>query len=289
MSSTRPRRRPPAPEVLFVWEQRRQDLADILAADPGRLRWVQFRRVGIPGSTLDLFRAFPRVQLTNGSGASGIAVAEHALATLLALYKGLPRLYDAQRQHTWLEFPAAELHGQTACIIGLGDIGRSIARLLRPFGVRLLGVRRTPRAVPEVDETHTVDALGALLERSSIVILAAPLTPASQHLLGEPELQRLPAGAYLINVGRAGVVDTAALTRALQTGHLAGAGLDVFDAEPLAADSPLWSLPNVIVTPHSSAHTQPTDDRSVQLFLDNLDRFRRGEPLHSRLDLGLGY
>jgi phosphoglycerate dehydrogenase-like enzyme len=222
------------------------------------------------------------VRLTNGSGASGIAVAEHALALLLALVKRLPELHESQRTHAWKhEFFATELYGRTACVIGLGDVGRSVARLLKAFGVHLLGVRRSAQPVSEVDETHTVDALGSVLERSSIAILAPALTPATQHLVGAVELARLPAGALVINVGRGAVLDEAALIAALVSGHLGGAGLDVLVDEPPPPDSPLWDLPNVIITPHSAAHTGATDDRSVELFLDNLSRLRRGVALRS--------
>jgi phosphoglycerate dehydrogenase-like enzyme len=279
-----------APEVLFVWQQRRQELAAVLASHGNRLRWVHFRRVGIGAPILQLFDAFPGVQLTNGSGASGIAVAEHVLAVLLALYKRLPEAYDNQRRRAWArEFNVSELHQQTACIIGLGDIGRNVARVLRPFGVRLLGVRRQAEAVEEVDETHTSETFLRALDLSNIVILAAPLTPDTRHLIDAAALQRLRRGAYLINVGRGALVNEADLIDALRSGQLAGAALDVFAEEPLPSESPLWTVPNVIVTPHSSAHTQPTDDRSVQLFLANLERFRRGETLLSRMDRDLSY
>ena len=266
------------PEVVFVWAQRRDVLVDLLDRSGPALRWVHFRRVGIPDSTLKLFDAFPRVQVTTGSGASGVAVAEHALALLLALLKRLPELSERQRQHTWeREFPASDLHGQTACIVGVGDVGVHVARLLRAFGVRTLGVRRRAAGVAEVDETYAVDGLSGALERSTVLVLAATLTPETRHLIGAAELGRLPAGALVINVGRGAVLDEPALVAALQRGHVAGAGLDVLEEEPLPGDSPLWDLPNVIVTPHSAAHTQGTDDRSVGLFLSRLERFRRGD------------
>ena len=271
-----------APEVLFVWAQRRTDLADLVAEHGSRLRWVHFRRVGIPESTVRLFDPFPHIQLTNGSGASGIAVAEHAIALLLALFKRLPTLRESQQRHEWpREFPAFELYGHTVGIVGLGDVGLSVARLLRPFGVRLLGVRRRPESVAEVDETFTTEALGDVLARCSILILAPPLTGATRHMIGAAELAQLPTGAYIINVGRGATVDEAALIAALRDGGLAGAGLDVLEDEPLAADSPLWDMPNVIITPHSAAHTEGTDDRSVLLFLDNLQRFCEARPLLS--------
>ena len=270
------------PDVLFLWAQWRDVLADILARHGQNVKWVHFRRVGIGESMLSLLRPFRHVQLSNGSGASGIAVAEHAVGLLLALLKRLPELHEYQRGHSWRHnFSAAELHGQTACVVGLGDVGRTVACLLRAFGVRVLGVRRTSEAVAEVDETYPVEALGRVLERATILVLAPALTPATHQLVGTAELARLPAGALVINVGRGAVLDEAALIAALQSGHLGGAGLDVLVNEPLPPDSPLWDMPNVMITPHSAAHTDATDDRSVELFLDNLNRFRRGDSLRS--------
>ncbi len=269
-------------DVLFVWAQQRPVLAEILARDGAHLRWVHFRRVGIGASIVSLFQTHPHIQLTNGSGASGIAVAEHALALLLALLKRLPELGERQREHRWAhEFSAAELHGHTACIVGLGDVGLSLARILRPCGVRLLGVRRRREPVAEVDETYVVEELGDVLERCSILILAPTLNPSTQHLVGAEQLARLPRGALVINVGRGAVVDEAALIAALRDGHIGGAGLDVVEEEPLAPESPLWDMPNVMVTPHSAAHTEATDDRAVELFLENLERLRRGQVLRS--------
>jgi phosphoglycerate dehydrogenase-like enzyme len=271
-----------SPDVLFVWAQRRPVLADILARDGAHLKWVHFRRVGIGASIVSLFETHPRIQLSNGSGASGIAVAEHALALLLALVKRLPELGERQREHRWAhEFSVTELRGRTACIVGLGDVGLSVARLLRPFGVRLLGVRRQREPVAEVDETFGVQDLGDVLERCSVLVLAPTLNPSTQHLVGADELGRLPSGALVINVGRGAVVDETALILALRSGQLGGAGLDVTEEEPLAPESPLWDMPNVIVTPHSGAHTEATDDRAVQLFLENLERLRSGQALRS--------
>ena len=274
-----------APDALFVWAQRRSDLADLVAEHGHHLRWVHFRRVGIPAPTVQLFEPYPHIALSNGSGASGIAVAEHALALLLALLKRFPTLSESQRRHAWpREFPAFELHGRTVGIVGLGDVGRSVARVLRPFGVTLLGVRQRPEPVPEVDETFTSDRLAEVLRRCSIVILAPPLNARTRHMIGAAQLAELPAGAYLINVGRGATVDEAALIDALRAGRLAGAGLDVLEDEPPAPDSPIWDMPDVIVTPHSAAHTEATDDRSVRLFLENLDRLREGRPLLSPMN-----
>jgi phosphoglycerate dehydrogenase-like enzyme len=263
------------PQVLFVWDYQRQALADVISQYAPHLRWAHFRRVGVPEAVLTLFSPYPHIRLSNGSGASGIAVAEHALALLLALVKRLPELQEHQRNRAWRhDFSAAELHGQTACVVGLGDVGRHTARLLRAFGVHVVGVRRTAEPVDEVDETLSIDQLPAALERASILVLAPALTASTKGLIGAAELARLPAGALVINIGRGAVLDEPALVAALRGGHLAGAGLDVLAQEPPAPDSPLWDLPNVLLTPHSAAHTEATDDRSVELFLEKLQRFQ---------------
>src|SRR5262249_52970772 len=147
--------------------------------------------------------------------------------------------------------------------------------------VRLLGVRRRREQVAEVDETYAVEDLGDVLRRCNFLVLAPTLNPSTHHLVGADELARLPSGALVINIGRGAVLDEVALISALRSGHLGGAGLDVVEEEPLPAESPLWDMPNVIVTPHSAAHTEATDDRAVQLFLENLERLRRGEALQS--------
>jgi phosphoglycerate dehydrogenase-like enzyme len=273
------------PEVVFVWEYQRAELAALLAEHGDQVRWVHFRRVGIPPDVLRLFEPYPQVVLTNGSGASGVAVAEHALALMLALAKRLRELFEDQRQRTWERgFEVAELRGQTACVVGLGDVGGNIVRLLRALGMHCIGVRRQLRRVEEVDETVTSVSEPGVLERSRWLILAASLSDATRGMIGARELARLPRGSYVVNVGRGPLVDETALIEALRNGHLAGAGLDVVATEPLAAESALWSMPNVIVTPHAAAHTPETDDRSVDIFLHKLERFRRGEELPNRID-----
>ena len=278
-----------APAAMLAWAQNRAAIAAALARHP-TIRWVHFRRVGLVPAVVRLFDDLPAITVTTGSGASGPALAEHVLALTLALYKRLPELARRQRERQWpRNFELAELRGATVCIVGLGDIGRSTARVLRPLGVRLLGVRRQPGSVAEVDETHQPPALLDLLRRSQVLVLAAPLVPETFHLIGAPELAALPAGAFVINVGRGDLIDEAALIAALASGHLGGAGLDVVSTEPLPAESPLWMLPNVLVTPHAASHTGPTERRTVDVFLDNLGRFRTGAPLRNVVDRQAGY
>jgi phosphoglycerate dehydrogenase-like enzyme len=272
------------PEVVFVWEYQRAELAALLAKHGEQVRWVHFRRVGVPSEVLRLFDPYPQVVLTNGSGASGVAVAEHALALMLALAKRLPEVFEDQRERRWQRgFEVAELRGRTACVVGLGDVGGNVARLLGALGMHCVGVRRELRDLDDVDETYTSVAEPGVLERSQWLILAASLTEATRGMIGARELARLPRGSCVVNVGRGQLIDEPALIEALRSGHLAGAGLDVVATEPLPAESALWSMPNVIITPHAAAHTPETDDRSVDIFLDKLECFRRGEELPNQI------
>jgi phosphoglycerate dehydrogenase-like enzyme len=182
-----------------------------------------------------------------------------------------------------------ELRGRTAGVVGLGDLGGSIAQALAAFGVHVLGVRRVPRPAPHVERVFARNQLDELLSLLDILVLAAPLTGDTQQLIGRDELARLPEGAFLVNVGRGELVDESALIDALGSGHLAGAALDVFQTEPLPADSPLWHLPNVFISPHCADNTPQSLERAMEIFLDNLDRFRHGAPLRNVVDRTLGY
>jgi phosphoglycerate dehydrogenase-like enzyme len=166
-------------------------------------------------------------------------------------------------------------------VVGLGPIGREIARLLKALGLRVIGVRRSAEAVAPCDETLTYAQMRSALPRVDWLILACPLTDVTRGLVDEAALAALPRGARLLNVSRGAVVDEGALIRALESGRLAGAYLDVFTREPLEADSPLWTLPNVIVSPHSSSYSQGYGDRVGEIFLDNLARWRDGLPLRN--------
>jgi D-2-hydroxyacid dehydrogenase (NADP+) len=248
-----------------------------------RLRWLHVFNVGVdhPIYAEMLERG---VRLTTSAGSTAIPIAHTAIMGLLALARGLPHWYAAQRDRRWDPVRAEpcprDLPGQTLVIVGLGSIGAEIARLARALGLRVIGVRRSPRRPGDpVDELHPPDALPALAARCDWLVLACPLTPETRGLVDAALIGRLPSGARLINVARGEIVDERALTAALERGHLAGAYLDVFEQEPLPPDSPLWRLPNVLVTPHNSAIASGNDDRVLEIFLGNLARWRRGEPL----------
>ncbi len=275
-------------DAAFGWEPDVPAVLALVSQHPS-LPWVHMRWAGIPRPLLDGLAPYPATVLTNGSGAHGPAMAETVLGMILAHYKAHTALRAAQARAEWFPQPMKELRGRTAGVVGLGDLGGSIAQALAAFGVHVLGVRRVPRPAPHVERVFGPNQLDELLPQLDILVLAAPLTGDTRQLIGRDELARLPESAFLVNVGRGELVDESALIDALDSGHLAGAALDVFQTEPLPADSPLWRHPNVFVSPHCADNTPQSLERAMAIFLDNLDRFRRGAPLRNVVDRTLGY
>lgn len=266
--------------------------AALLVAAP-RLRWFHAWGAGVDGVLRQPGAIEHDFILTSTSGIHPIQMTEHVLALLLAFARRLPDAMRAQMQHTWRHMENAEvfeLAGKTLLVVGLGTIGRRVAQMAAALGLRVLGVRRTATdAAPGVARVAGIESLPALLPEADFVVLVTPLTPETRGLIGERELRLMKRDAYLINVARGGVVDETALIGALRAGRIAGAGLDVFEQEPLAASSPLWDMPNVIITGHYAGVTPAYDDRAFEVFLDNLRRYRAGQPLRNRVDKHLGY
>jgi phosphoglycerate dehydrogenase-like enzyme len=275
-------------DAAFGWGPDVAGVLALLARHP-TLPWVHLRWAGIPRALLDGLAPYPSTVLTNGSGAHGPAMAETVVGMILAHYKAHSALRAAQARAEWAPQPMQELRGRTAGVIGLGDLGGSIARALAALGVHVLGLRRVPRSTPHVERVFAPDELDQLLARVDVLVIAAPLTSTTRQLIGRAELARLPRGALLVNVGRGELVDEVAMVEALSSGQLGGAALDVFETEPLPADSPLWRLPNVFVSPHCADNTPQSLERAMAIFLDNLDRFRRGASLRNVVDRELGY
>jgi phosphoglycerate dehydrogenase-like enzyme len=212
-------------------------------------------------------------------------LAEFSMLGLLAFAKGLPRLLADKRDHRWDHYPVSELRGATILVLGLGQIGIEVARLASASGMKVLAInRRGTSDSPHVSELRTPDALMALLPRADAVVITLPLTEATGGLLDARAIARMKQGAILVNVGRGGVLDEQALVSALRAGKLAGAALDVFATEPLPADSPLWDLPNVLISPHTAALSLRENERIVRLFADNIERYLAGQPLRNRVD-----
>jgi phosphoglycerate dehydrogenase-like enzyme len=235
-----------------------------------------------------------RIVLTNMRGVHGATIADHVFAMLLALTRDLPYYLDPAQRGTWnRNGSGAEriaLRGRTLLVVGLGGIGSEVARRGKGFGMRVLATRRrsTPPP-PYVDHQGTPDELPELLRQSDVVVLSVPLTDETEGMIGQGELANVKPGAYLVNVARGRVVDTEALVRALEDGHLAGACLDVTDPEPLPPGHPLWAMPNVIITPHVSGRSALTGEQWQALYLENLRRFGAGEPLLNVVDKKAGY
>lgn len=257
-----------------------QRMYDALLAAPA-LRWLHIHSAGADRPVYVQLRE-RGVQVTTSSGANAPVVAQNALLGVLALARRWPQLAAAQREHRWAPLIATglprDLQGQTAVVVGWGPVGREIARLLLALGLRVLVVRRQAGAGEGL--TMVADTqLHEVLPTADWLLLACPLTERTRGLLGARELALLPAHCGLVNVSRGEVVDEEALVAALRGRRIAGAYLDVFAHEPLPADSPLWDLPNVICTPHSAGFSDGNEQRVARMFLDNLERFVRGEPL----------
>jgi phosphoglycerate dehydrogenase-like enzyme len=253
-----------------------------------RLRWVQGTAAGTgeqlkaAGLTRDELK---RVTVTSASGVHVGPLAEFCLLGLLALTKGLPHLRSAQRAHRWDHYPVAELRGATLLVLGLGSIGTEVARLAKAFGMHTLAINRSGTSDSlHVDETHPPQSLHDLLPQIDALVVTLPLTDETAGMLDVKAFELLQPHAILVNVGRGGGVDEPARIGALREQRLAGAVLDVFATEPLPADSPLWDLPNVMLSPHTAALSIHENERLVELFAANLRRYLTGEELVGRID-----
>ncbi|MBI3457747.1 MAG: D-2-hydroxyacid dehydrogenase [Candidatus Rokubacteria bacterium] len=261
--------------------------AESLAAGAPRLRWIQSTNAGVE-DVLPLLP--PGVTLTNASGVHGPKGAEFALAALLMLNHGVPYFVTQQRERRWEQRFTTTIAGKTVAIVGVGRIGAEVARLARRFGLRVLGVRRNARPHRLVDEMYGPRALHKVLPRADFVVVTTPLTPETRSLIGRRELDLLPTQAGLVNLGRGAVIDNEALAEKLARGELRGAVLDVFDEEPLPPDSPLWTTPNLVITPHCAVDDGPQYvPRCLEIFFDNLRRYLAGRPLRNRIDPARGY
>lgn len=247
------------------------------------LRWLHVFNVGVDHPVFAEMLA-RGVRLTTSAGTTAVPIAQTAIAGLLMLARGFPHWLDAQRRNAWEplrgERLPQDLPGRTLCVLGLGAIGGEIARLGQALGMRVIGVRRSPlRPGDPVDEIQPPAALAQVLPRCDWLAIACPLTDDTRGLVDAAMLARLPRGAGLVNIARGEIVDEPALVDALRAGRIGAAYLDVFAAEPLPADSPLWNMPNVIVTPHNSAAAAGNDARVLALFLDNAARWLAGRDL----------
>lgn len=256
-----------------------------------RLRWIHSAAAGVDRVTTPVVRERGLV-VTNARGVFSRPIAEYVVMMSLAIARRLPQLLELQRERTWQPLRGRELSELTIGIVGYGSIGVELARLLHPFGCRVLATRRHPeRGAAEATnvDLHGLDQLDEMLRASDIVVIAAPLTDETAGLIGAEQLAQMRESAWLINIARGRLIDEIALRRALAAGWIGGAVLDVFSEEPLSPDSPLYDTPNVVITPHTSWASDRVAERTVDLFIENLRAFRAGEPMRNIVDLAAGY
>ncbi len=275
------------------------NLPDDLLERAPKLRWLQY-----PGAGIDRLRALKllapgsRVIVTSASGIHETQISEYIIGSMLVFNRSWPELVHLQDRHIW---PAQsdndrlrqlELANATLGIVGLGHIGRRTAKLARAFGMKVLGTHFSARAGdqdPDVDRLYPLDDLHELLSQCDYIVLSVPLTKRTEKMIGEAELRAMRQNAYLINIARGPIIDEDALIRALTEGWIAGAGLDVAVHEPLPPDSPLYTTPNLILTPHISGASEHYNERLADLFAENLRHYRAGQPLLNRYDPQKGY
>lgn len=280
-----------------------------LAAAP-RLRWIHSPAAGVGGMLYSEMRQSP-VVITNSRGMAADTMAEHAIAVTLMLFRRLHLAVRRQVERTWAQDeisappPNRSISGARVLIVGLGAIGTAAAARFAALGAHVFGIRRRsqgPRsgmppasafsvgeARPDLIDVAGPDRLRDFLRHADVVFVAAPQTPETHHLIGARELASMNRDAVLVNVSRGKLVDEAALIEALRASRIGGAALDVFEHEPLAADSPLWGFPNVLITPHTSGFRPDHWDAATELFAENLRRFETGTPLLNVVDKQAGY
>jgi phosphoglycerate dehydrogenase-like enzyme len=273
-------------EVIFTL-----DVPMDLPPKAPQLRWIQGIGSGV-GQYVSSRLPEGGIVLTNGAGIGAPPIAEWVLARVLQIVKLLPQHDANAREHRWEMALGGQLQGKTMAIVGVGAIGREVARRARAFGLTLLGIRRSwkPGATdPDVDELFGPDDLHTVLARSDIVVLAAPGTEDNEDLFDAATFAATKPGSIFVNVARGTLVDEGALVGALESGHLRAAAIDVARAEPLPPEDPLWSAPNLYISPHSSASGEGYAERAFALFCRNFERYVRNEPLENVVDLTQGY
>ncbi len=256
-----------------------------------QLQWVQLASAGVSRRLCAIAkdRGF---LVTNLAGLYGPSIAEHTLTVMSMLSRNLHTALRNQTGCYWdnsIAKTMSNLSRKTLALVGLGDIGRAVARLAQSFGMQVLGTRRHPQPTSYVDHVFPVSELHNMLPEADFVVVTVPLTPETETLLGEAELALMKPGVFLVNVSRGAVVDEGALLKFLQTGHIAGAALDVFTQEPLPANHPFWTLPQVIISPHYCGDTVNNSSLPLERFTRNLRAWQKGEPFEHIVNLDLGY
>lgn len=264
-------------EIVYGWDGEKG--SPLLDLPKSKLKWIQAKSAGI--DTMDLEKLEQKgILLTNGSGIHGIPIAESVFGMLLAYTRGIKVAFEQQTQNVWQQTDRLiELNGKTMMIIGTGQVGEAVGKLAQGFGLKTIGVNRSGREVSSMNLVIQQSLVPEYLSEVDIVVNILPLTEETTYYYNDAFFQKMKPGSSFINVGRGPSVDTKALIRALESGRLAFAGLDVFEEEPLSSDSPLWQMPQVLITPHISGVAEHFKKRLFSIFEENLVAYVSGVPL----------
>lgn len=278
-------------DVVFNWSKGRGLLKSVFEMSPN-VKWVHSRAAGLDNQLFPELVASP-IPLTNGTGVFSASLGEFALGAILYFAKDFRRMIRNQMAGRWEQFDVYEISGQTVGIVGYGDIGRAVASRVRAMGMRVLALKRHGAPVysvdPMVDRIYYPQQLHEMIALCDYVVVSAPLTPETLGMIGEAEFAAMRPGSVIINVGRGPIIDEPAMLRALQEGRIKGAGLDVFTKEPLPDGHPFYSMENVLLSPHCADHTMDWLEQAMRFFLENYDRYVKGEPLRNVVRKDLGY
>lgn len=251
-------------------------------------KWLHFLSAGVD-KVWDMPIAHSDYLITKSSGVHSAPISEYAMGAILHFAKCFPEFHIASRTHSWTRQGLSELTGQTLCILGLGHIGRALAKRAKAFDMRVVGTRRTPVETEYVDLCVSNGDVMDLLPEVDYLVVCLPMTPKTRRSVGEKLLSALKPGATVISISRGGIVDEAALLKHIDSGHIRGAALDVFETEPLPSDSPLWDHEKILVTPHLAGSSQHSSERSLDLFLKNAVQISRGLAPVTPVSLSEGY
>lgn len=256
------------------------------------VKWVQSLSVGVD-AMLHEETINSDLIITNTRGCTSIPIAEHTIAMITSFAKDVPMMLQNKRERKWEKTNSKDLTDATVCIVGYGQIGKEIAKRCKPFGMKVIGCRRNPTKVvgdhDYADRIVGMDQIDEALQQADFVVLALPATTETDNFLDKERLHAMKKGSFLINIGRGNAVVEGDLVKALRSGHIAGAALDVFDVEPLPVDHPFWQMDNVIISPHQSYYSPKNIDRIMDLFYQNVERFIAGESLINVVNKEKGY
>lgn len=272
-------------EIIAGWKK------EIAAQKLNKLKWIQAWSAGVNSMPLSVFEE-REIQLTSANGVHAYPISETIFALLLGLTRNIHTYVKNQQTRTWHHGGIKlELHGKTIGIIGVGAIGKETAKIAKAFGMHVIGIRHSGNPAEFVDEMHTVEQLNHILPQCDYVVITLPLTSETHGLFGKEQFTLMKQSAFLINIGRGEIIDEDALITALEDRQIAGAGLDVFEHEPLHENSPLWELDNVIITPHTAGSTEHYNNRVIQdIFIPNLKSYLKEEkPAINLVDYAKGY